>query len=142
MEWRVGAGRGWIPARPRDDISEGPNTAPVKQRVVRSTRPGHARRRRWCTSTPKSREATGGGAAAEGVAGRRFRAGIDADWSYPPSACISALGRSVVAALRSSEYRSVRAPHTPATRSASSLSVAPERIGPLRSVPETANRQV
>ncbi len=66
----------------------------------------------------------------------------DAIAPYPPSACISTLGRPAVAAERSSEYRSVRRVHTTPTRSRSSSSVAPARIGDLRSVPDTANRHV
>ena len=86
----------------------------------------------------------GAGAGAGRAGGRRAQpAGVGpATRRHPPSECISTLGSATVAALRSSEYRSVLTPQTPATRSASSSSVAPARIGPRRSVPATANRQV
>src|SRR3954447_14645197 len=75
-------------------------------------------------------------------AGPRAAASPPRATAHPPRANISTLGSFSVAALRSSEYRSARTLHTDEISDDSSSSDAPSRIGPLRSVPDTANRHV
>ena len=92
--------------------------------------------RRWSTAgRARSGRATTVGAGEHGRA-------RSSSARHPPSANISTFGSRSVAALRSSEYRSVRAPHNARMIPSTSSSEDPARIGPLRSVPCTANRHV
>src|SRR5439155_16866362 len=62
--------------------------------------------------------------------------------NHPPMYDISTLGKELVSAVRSSEYRSVRRLQMPRMSAASSSSPAPSRSGARRSWPFSAKRHV